>query len=171
MRKVLIVTDMLKDFLQSGGALYTESMRSIIPAVKARIKEYLNKGYLVIFVCDAHPKDAKEFDMFGVHCEINTWGAEMIDELMEFLPHVTVVPKTAFDGTYNTTLLDMLEEDDEIEICGVCSSICVMDTVAGLARNYYAMTIDRNCIADLTDRWHDLAIERMETIYGVKFIG
>jgi nicotinamidase-related amidase len=171
MRKVLIVTDMLNDFLKTGGTLYTESMRSIIPAVEAKIKEYLNAGYLVIFLCDAHAEGDKEFRLFPDHALINTWGAKMIDELTIFIPHVTMVAKTRFSGTFNTTLLHTLEEGDEIELAGVCSSICIMDTAGGLVNADYSVTVDRNCIADLTDKWHELAMERMETIYGVKIIG
>ncbi len=168
MRKVLIVIDMLKDFLQVGGTLYTESMRDIIPAIKAKIKEYLNAEHLVIFLCDAHSKNDKEFLLFPAHAIFDTWGAEMIDELMEFLPYVAVIQKTRFSGTYKTTLMSVLEDDDEIELAGVCSSICIMDTAGSLVCADHSITIDRNCIADLTDKWHNLAIERMETIYGVK---
>ena len=80
--KVLLVIDMLKDFMEEGGALFCgEKSREIIPFVKDKIAEYRQSGFKVIYVCDAHAPDDKEFKMFSNHAVKGTEGAKVIEEI------------------------------------------------------------------------------------------
>ena len=82
MAKVLLVIDMLNDFMDPQGTLYCgDEARKIIPFIKRKIDEYEKKGEPVIYICDSHDEDDKEFTKFPPHAIKGTWGAEIISEL------------------------------------------------------------------------------------------
>jgi len=59
-----LAIDMLKDFLDSDGALCIGDTEEIIRNVSARIKEWRAGGNPIIYIMDRHlPQDA-EFKMF-----------------------------------------------------------------------------------------------------------
>jgi len=49
---------------------------------------------------------------------------------------------------------------------GVCTSICVMDTVGGLANRDYNITVPVKGVADFDPEMHQFSLKRMEKIYG-----
>ena len=80
--KALLVIDMLVDFINEEGALNVgPAGQKIILFVKDKIEDFRKKGYPIIFICDNHEKDDKEFDMFPAHCIAGTKGAQIIEEL------------------------------------------------------------------------------------------
>lgn len=80
--KALLVIDMLRDFIEKEGALETgPAGRDIIPFVKEKINEFRKLGYPIIYICDNHEINDKEFDMFPAHCIKDTEGSKIIDEL------------------------------------------------------------------------------------------
>jgi nicotinamidase/pyrazinamidase len=83
-RKALIVADMLNDFLDPRGSLYVgPQARDLIPFINQKIEDVRSQGGVVIFVCDAHPPDDREFRYFPPHAVKGSWGAQIIPE---FLP-------------------------------------------------------------------------------------
>ena len=73
--------DMLKDFLDSDGALCIGDTEEIIRNVSARIKEWRAGGNPIIYIMDRHlPQDA-EFKMFPPHCLAGEPGGEVVAEL------------------------------------------------------------------------------------------
>jgi len=178
MKKALIVVDMLNDFIKPDGALYCGPTASaIVPLVKARVDEYREAGLPVIFLADAHAENDIEFNRFPKHCVDGTDGAKVIDILDCKTGRDALITKTRYSGFYDTSLgftltahFGMLPEDAVIEVCGVCTSICVMDTVGGLANRDYPVVIHRNCIADFDEEMHNMAIKRMGTLYGAEIM-
>lgn len=179
MKKALIVVDMLNDFINPDGALYCgPGASAIVPFVKARCDEYREAGLPVIFLADAHAEDDIEFNRFPKHCVDGTDGAKVIDILDFQVGRDSLITKTRYSGFYDTSLgftlmahfgvMPMLNE--VVEVCGVCTSICVMDTVGGLANRDYPVVIHRNCIADFDEEMHNMAIKRMGTLYGAEII-
>jgi nicotinamidase-related amidase len=61
-------------------------------------------------------------------------------------------------------------KDTVVEVVGVCTSICVSDTIGDLANQDYATVIHRNCVADFDQEMHDMAIKRMSNLYGTEII-
>ncbi|MEG1972430.1 MAG: isochorismatase family cysteine hydrolase, partial [Oscillospiraceae bacterium] len=55
MKKLLVVVDMQKDFID--GSLGTKEAVKIVPRVAERIKEFKELGFPVVFTRDTHPKD------------------------------------------------------------------------------------------------------------------
>lgn len=177
MNKALIVVDMLNDFINPKGALYCgETASDIVRNVIGRVNEYRKADLPVIFLADAHDKNDLEFTKFPPHCIDGTWGAQIIDELTPTKAE-SIVRKTRYDGFFETTLDTVLRphfrlypETALIEVCGVCTSICVMDTVGQLANRDYSIVVHRNCVADFDQEMHGFALKRMAALYGATII-
>ena len=166
-RAALIVVDMLNDFLDQNGALYCgQSARDIIPVVRLRLEAHRRAGSLVVFLQDAHAEDDREFERFP-HCVAGTWGSRVVEALAP-RPGEPVLPKTRYSGFYGTELEKILAEygPQEVEVVGVCTSICVMDTVGGLANRDYVTLVPRAGVADFDAGAHRRSLDRMERLYG-----
>jgi len=170
--KALLVIDMLKDFLNKDGALYCgDESRKILPLIKEKIEQFHRKGDLVVFICDSHDPDDLEFRLFPRHCVSGTSGAEVIDELplgkQDF-----IVKKTRYSAFYKTKLDEILKKNkvSEVYVVGVCTSICVMDTVGDLRNRDYPVIVYKDGVADFDQKAHKFSLERMEKIYGSKII-
>ena len=167
-KKALIIADMLNDFIDKNGALYFgDTARSIIPFIQERLEAFRNRGDLVIYLQDSHDKNDKEFEMFPSHCVSGTRGNEIIHELTP-KPGEKIIPKKRYGGFYGTDLESILESAgvDDVEVVGVCTSICVMDTVGGLGNRDYKITVPVKGVADFNPEFHEFALKRMKQLYG-----
>lgn len=167
-RKALIVIDMLNDFVDPRGALYCgESARAIIPAVRRLMEDFSQRGDLIVIVKDAHRDDDPEFRMFPPHAVRGTWGGAVIPEL-PVLQNAQVVEKTRYSAFFGTPLENILKEyaPDEVWVVGVCTSICVMDTVGDLRNRDYTVVVPSEAVADFDPEFHTFALKRMERVYG-----
>lgn len=170
MRKVLLVIDMLNDFMDPAGALYCgDEARKIIPAVKALVTSFIAGSRPVIYLRDAHAEDDKEFELFSRHAVKDSWGSQIIPELQPPAGSL-VVDKTRFSGFYGNRLGEILAaaRPDEVWISGVCTSICVMDTAGDSRNRDYPVVIPVDAVADFDLQAHEMALKRMLRVYGVK---
>lgn len=170
--RVLIIVDMLNDFLHPKGVLYCgDKARKIIEPTAKLVKWFRSKGFPVIYIQDAHDPDDKEFNRFPPHAVKGTWGSEIIEELKPEPGDITI-PKKRFSAFFGTNLDKILEEYNpgEVWVVGVCTSICVMDTVADLRNRDYNVIIPTNCVADFDQEMHSFALKRMEKIYCVSIL-
>ena len=168
----LIIVDMLNDFVRPEGALYCgETAPAIVPYIRQRLERYRNANDAVLYLQDAHAVDDKEFDRFPPHCVVDTWGSQIIDELTPRTSE-TVFPKTRYSGFYKTDLGKALEmiAAQRVEVVGVCTSICVMDTVGGLANRDLAVVVPREGVADFDKDAHRFSLRRMKKIYGADIL-
>ena len=171
--RILLVIDMLNDFCHKDGALFFPAARQIIPFITERIKEY--RDDTIIYLNDAHEVGDKEFERFPQHALKNTWGSNIITELLP-LDKDFVIDKTRYSGFYHTMLssflaaMKMRHGVESVEVVGVCTSICVMDTVGGLANRDYKIVVHRAGVADFNSKAHEFALERMEKLYGAEVI-
>jgi nicotinamidase/pyrazinamidase len=102
--KVLIIVDMLNDFIDEKGALYCgESAREIVAFIGQRLAAFRKNRDLVVYLQDAHDRNDKEFEKFPEHCVSGTWGSQIIQVLAP-LPGEKVVPKKRFSGFYGTVI-------------------------------------------------------------------
>ncbi len=170
--KALFVIDMLKDFLEKDGALFCgESSREIIPFVKHKIQEFHESGDLVVFICDSHQEDDLEFDMFSKHSVAGTPGAEIIDELA-VKPGDVIIRKTRYSAFFHTDLDQRLQgrNIDEVHVVGVCTSICIMDTVGDLRNRDLKTVVFEAGVADFDPEAHRFSLQRMQKIYGATIL-
>jgi nicotinamidase/pyrazinamidase len=169
---VLILVDMLNDFIDPNGALYCgETAGQIVPFVEERLNKQRQAGYPVIFLQDAHDADDAEFAKFPPHCIEGTWGSEVISALKPQKGE-KIIPKKRYSGFYQTDLDDHLRELGvrTAEVVGVCTSICVMDTVGGLANRDFTIGVPKAGVADFDPEMHRFALKRMARLYGAQIL-
>jgi nicotinamidase-related amidase len=124
-------------------------------------------GSRIIYVADNHAPDDQEFRMFPPHCIAGTAEAEVVPELAP-KPGDVVIPKTRYSGFYGTDLERRLESlrPDKVIVCGVCTDICVMHTVADARNRDYAVEVPADCVASFDPEAHRWALAHMEKVLG-----
>ena len=170
--QALIIIDMLNDFIHPDGALYCgKRAEDIVPAIIGRRERCRTAGDAVIYLQDSHTADDKEFQKFPPHCVTGTWGNRFIDALAPADGEL-VIAKTRYSGFYGTELNRVLTQlkPKRVIVVGVCTSICVMDTVGGLVNRDYSVTVPADAVADFDREAHLFSLKRMEKIYGARIV-
>jgi len=159
MKKTLIVVDMQNDFIDM--ALGTKEAVAIVPAVKAKIEEYVKKGDEIIFTRDTHQKnylDTPEGRKLPVpHCIQGTKGWEIADGL--YVEGCKIIDKPNF-GWPNWK--DEILED--VELIGLCTDICVVSNALIIKATFpdAKVAVDKNCCAGVTPDTHNAALSTMQ---------
>lgn len=109
-KEALLIIDMLNDFVLPGAPLEAPETRTIIKNIQKEIHDARLAGQPVIYVCDNHDIDDKEFGKYGwpPHAIKGTKGAEVIDELAP-APGDQIVPKGTYSGFSGTRLDEVLK--------------------------------------------------------------
>ncbi|TEU10922.1 MAG: cysteine hydrolase [Anaerolineales bacterium] len=173
MSNVVIVVDMQRGFLEEGNSLFCgDKARQIIPNVQKLLAEEVTKGSTLLFTADTHDPDDKEFQMFQPHCVRGTPEVEIVPELSEFVEKGTVIPKTRYSGFFGTDMEQRLAElaPEKLIVCGVCTDICVMHTVADARNRDYTVEVPRDCVASFDPEAHEFALKHMEKVLGAKVV-
>ena len=169
MSHALIIVDMLHDFVHPQGALCVPGATDIVPAVQRELDRARQAGDPVIFVCDAHDPDDREFQRFPPHAVAGSAGAEIIAHLSPLEGEI-VVAKRRYSPFFGTELHHILEELGiaKATVVGVCTHICVMETVAGLANRDLQVRVLRDAVADFDPDLAQAALKRMENLFGAE---
>lgn len=168
----IIVIDMLNDFIHPDGVLYCgQSAERIVPVISRLLHHSRSEGDAVIYLQDSHAADDKEFEKFPPHCVAGTWGSRIIESL-EPESGDRIIAKTRYSGFYGTDLEQILKQvsPDPVTVAGVCTSICVMDTVGGLVNRDYTVRVPADAVADFDAESHIFSLKRMEKIYGARIV-
>lgn len=158
--KYLIVVDMQVDFIT--GSLGSKLAEAIVPNVVEKVKNYDGK---VIFTRDTHFADymqTQEGKKLPVeHCIKDTDGWQICDELRPFVD--TAVDKKTFGSV---DLPVMIVDADEIELCGLCTDICVISNAMILKATFpeVKITVDSKCCAGVTVESHNTALDAMKAV-------
>ena len=173
--KILVVVDMQNDFIT--GPLGSADAEAIVPAVKARVSDYLcSNDTQVIFTRDTHYPESYDSLIEGKklpipHCYKDTYGWEVIPELMEEADKektkVRFVNKTHFGSV---DLMEYIEAHDNIEyveICGVCTDICVVSNALILkaSRKDFPVLVNAKLCAGTNKEHHDAALLTMKNCH------
>lgn len=171
MANVVLVADMVRGFLEEGHPLYCgEPARHIISPVRRLLEEEKSRGSHLIFVCDNHAPDDKEFEMFPPHCVRGNLETEVIPELADLVEDI--LPKTRYSAFAHTPLDQKLRElaPEKIVICGVCTDICVLHTAADARNRDYPVEVRADCVASFDEEAHRFALQHMEKVLGVRVV-
>lgn len=170
--QALIIIDMLNDFIHPDGVLYCgKRAEDIVPVIIEQLEQCRKAGDAVIYLQDSHTADDKEFEKFPPHCVTGTWGNRIIDAL-EPADGELVIAKARYSGFYGTDLDQVLTKlrPNRVIVVGVCTSICIMDTVGGLVNRDYSVIVPANAVADFDGEAHMFSLKRMEKIYGARIV-
>jgi nicotinamidase-related amidase len=162
---------MLNDFVLPGAPLEVPETRKVIKNIRREIDAAHGAGKPVIFVCDTHAPDDKEFAKFGwpPHAVRGTKGAEVVVDLKPE-GNDLVISKATYSGFFGTDLevaLDRLGVDS-LRLTGCVTHICVMFTASDAVLRDYAVTVVEDGVAGLAKEDHDAAIRIMRNVMGVK---
>jgi nicotinate phosphoribosyltransferase len=166
---VVLVSDMLKGFLEEGYPLYCgEGARRIIPNIQRLLERELAQGSTVFFLCDRHAPDDPEFNMFPPHAIEGTAEAEVIPELAKFKGEV--VPKKTYSSFFDTPLEEKLKKlkPEKVIVCGVCTHICVLYAVADARIRGYEVEVPVDCVASFDEKSHQFALDYIGNTLGAK---
>ena len=165
MKKLLLVIDMQNDFVD--GVLGTAEAVSIVPLVRKKLNEYKSLGYPIIFSRDTHDTQYLNTQEGGllpvVHCVRGTSGHSIVSELNT--EGCTVVDKGTF-GCINLAerVAELAIDCDSIEICGICTDICVVSNALILKAKLPEMpiSVDSKCCAGSSVENHNAALTTMK---------
>lgn len=169
--EALLIIDMLNDFVLPGAPLEVPETRNIIKNIRREIDDAHAAGKPVLYLCDTHAPDDKEFAKFGwpPHAVRGTPGAEVIAELRPAAGDI-VVPKTTYSGFFGTELNGMLRKlgVENLRLTGCVTHICVLFTASDAVLRDYGVTVVRDGVAGLAKEDHDAALRIMRNVMGVK---
>lgn len=172
-KEVLLVIDMLNDFVREGAPLEVPETRRVIPVIRREIEAARREGKPVIYVCDAHLPEDKEFSKFGwpKHAVRGTEGAQVVDELRPQQGDI-VVEKTTYSGFYLTRLEEVLKGlgADSLRLTGCVTHICILFTASDAVLRDYRVTVLENAVAPLAMEDHEAALRIMKNVLGVKVV-
>jgi len=163
LKKLLIVVDMQNDFI--SGSLGTPQARQILPTVKAKIESFKQEGGKVLFTRDTHAADYLQTQegkyLPVVHCLNGTWGHSIAEGLET--GDCEVLDKTTF-GSIELADLVAKGNYDEVELCGLCTDICVVSNALILKAKIpeTTVTVDARCCAGVTEESHQAALSTMK---------
>ena len=162
--KYLIVVDMQNDF--TTGSLGSPHAAAIIPNVVEKVRSF---DGAVIFTRDTHGEDYMQTqegkNLPVMHCVKGTAGWQICDELLPYAE--TVVDKITFGSVELPHLLASFKEPmEEIELCGLCTDICVISNAMILKAAFpeVKMTVDASCCAGVTVESHNTALNAMKAV-------
>ncbi len=172
-KEALLVIDMLNDFVIEGAPLEVPDTRKVIPAIKREIGAARKKGTPVIYVCDAHDTDDREFAKFGwpAHAVKGTKGAEVVDELKPEKGDI-IIGKSTYSSFYGTELDDTLKKlgVESLRLTGCVTHICIMSAASEAVLRDYGVSVVLDGVAGLAKEDHDAAIRIMKNVIGVKLV-
>lgn len=162
--RYLIVVDMQVDFIT--GSLGSKDAKAIVPAVVNKVENFAGR---VMFTRDTH------FDNYlqtqegtklpVVHCIKDTAGWQICDELKPYVK--TVVDKETFASMDLPRIIkDFGENIEKIELCGLCTDICVISNAMILKAAFpeTPVEVDADCCAGVNKERHNTALDAMRAV-------
>lgn len=140
MRSAYLIVDMSYDFVADDGKLTVgKAAQDILPEIIKTADRYFENGDFVILCHDCHEEFDRHFDLWPAHCIKHTRGMMPYGELMDWYDlhkgtdHVVFLPKSEYDAFYKTALKELLRsnEIEHVRVAGVCTDICVYNTLYG----------------------------------------
>ena len=183
--KVLVIVDMQTDFI--SGSLGTPEAQAIVPNVVEKLRNHKNTDTVVLFTKDTHFNNYMETvegkKLPVPHCIEGTEGWTIDREIHNEFKRGNYATYSSEDvingrilkhtfGSYDlVNVIHDLELNikndciEEIELCGVCTDICVISN-ALLIKNAFPdvpIVVDASCCAGVTPEKHAAALEVMKS--------
>lgn len=166
--RVMICVDMQNDFVT--GALGSKDAAIAVPNVVSRLEEYADNNSKIFFTKDTHYDDFYFDTLEGKklpvkHCIQNTEGWELIPEVDEYEGYT--VYKLTFGYTQWAGMFKCcgVHDLESIEICGVCTDICVVSQALILRAEFpnVPIIVYANACAGTSPEAHEAALKVMES--------
>jgi nicotinamidase-related amidase len=164
MKKVLVVVDMQKDFID--GALGTNEAVLVVDNVAETIKSFNGE---VVFTRDTHFDNYMETqegkNLPVPHCIKDTEGWHL-DKKLEVIKtsDMKVFDKLTFGSVELADYLKTIKDLESVTLIGLCTDICVISNALLIKANLPEVKISviEKCCAGVTPQSHKNAIEAMK---------
>ena len=167
MKRILIVVDMQKDFVD--GALGTKEAVAIVGNVVNKIENFDGD---IIVTYDTHPENYMETqegkNLPVAHCINGTDGWKLDSKVQSAIDkrEYKAIEKPTFGSTELPEYIKENYNPDEIEIelIGLCTDICVVSNALLLKANFLEtkISVDASCCAGVTVDSHNAALTTMK---------
>lgn len=166
MKKILVVVDMQKDFVD--GVLGSERARTIAPQIAEKIRAYDGGICCTIDTHGEDYSDTREGKYLPVpHCIRNTDGWRLCEPVARALEERKDAVCFEKDSFASEALAEYIRDNqpDEIELVGVCTDICVISNALALrtAAKNARIIVDSSCCAGVTEEKHQAALLVMQS--------
>ena len=166
MRRLLIVVDMQKDFID--GALGTAEAQAIVEPLVKLAGQYRAED--IIATRDTHPEnylDTQEgHNLPVVHCVKDTPGWQLDPRVQAAIGEAKIIDKPTFGSWQLAEEVAKMAEKEELEItlCGLCTDICVVSNALLLKARLpeTKVRVAASCCAGVTPATHAAALETMK---------
>lgn len=162
--KILVVVDMQNDFIT--GDLGSDAAERIVPKVKEKIENFDGR---IIFTRDTHSEDylntREGAKLPVVHCIKDSEGWKICGELSQYAAEI--VDKPTFGSLDLPEVIQRGDDSiDEIELCGLCTDICVISNAMILKAAFpeVKISVDSSCCAGVTEESHRTALGAMKAV-------
>lgn len=161
-----------------GGALPVPEGDKIIPRINDYIKEFKEKGALIVATRDWHPENHISFKERGgpwpKHCVQNTPGAEIVVDLPEdaiIISKATEPDKEAYSGFEGTNLAEILKKNGvkRVYICGVATEYCVRATALDALKHGFEVYLLKDAVKGINPEDEKKVLRELEE-KGVKIL-
>lgn len=167
MKRLLLVIDYQNDFV--NGALGFSGAEKLEDAIVRKIDAAIAAGDDVVFTLDTHEEDyltTQEGKNLPVaHCLRGTPGRELYGRVADRAQGCLCLEKETFGSS---ALFHYLEDHpyEEIELCGLVSSICVISNavIAKTAQPQAAILIDAACTAAPDAAMNEKTLDVLENL-------
>jgi nicotinamidase-related amidase len=141
-RPVLLVLDMIQDYLTPGRPLEVPRARDIVPALKRHLEDARARKVPVVYVCDTHPADDPDFRDWPRHAVEGTPGSDVWPEIAP-LEGDLVIRKRTYSAFHGSTLADTLDElgADSLILTGCATEIGIAATASDALQRGFVVTI------------------------------
>ena len=167
--KYLIVIDMQNDFID--GSLGSEDAKAIVDTVAGKVKSFEGT---VLYTMDTHSEnymETQEGQKLPVkHCIKGTKGWDLNPKIRKVIESKggTKFEKGSFGSPDLAAYLMKANEQekiDEIELCGLCTDICVISNAMMLKSCLpeTEIVVDSNGCRGVSHESHKTALEAMKT--------
>ena len=166
MKKLLIVVDMQKDFID--GTLGTAEAVAIVDNVASYIEKCDSEGYEIVFTRDTHGEDYMDTQegrkLPVVHCIKDTEGWQIDKKLRGYAEGRRIFDKPTF-GSVELMNYVIEQAYDEIQLLGLCTDICVISNamLVKAALPEARICVVAGCSAGVTPESHNNALEAMKS--------
>ncbi|MEG1757113.1 MAG: isochorismatase family protein [Oscillospiraceae bacterium] len=164
--KILCVIDMQNEFID--GALGTKEAGMIVDDVCGKIKSYDGE---IVFTRDTHGESylqTQEGKALAVkHCIVNTNGWDLNEKIKRYAANCVIVDKPTFGSSELPNAISDLAGGfpiEEIELCGLCTDICIISNALILKAFFgeVPIVVDSKLCAGVTVKSHENALEAMK---------
>ncbi len=161
-KKALLVIDMLNDFVVKGAPLEVPGARGIVGNIKRETNKVRRNQIPVIYCCDRHSKDDREFEVWPPHAVKGTRGAEVIDELRPRKGDIVIHTRT-YSSFYRTALERTLKGLGvrHLILTGVATNICILYTAVDAYMRGYEVSVPEGCVAAFSTEDHRFALRQI----------